>query len=80
MLPLQVSHQLVKRNGALALGYTMIMRLLSRQMPLSRRKLEERSLALHPEISRLIRGNPYLLVGVRERLTMDICNGQFQSR
>jgi hypothetical protein len=37
MLPLQVSHQLVKRNGALALGYTTIMRLLSRPQAKLRR-------------------------------------------
>jgi len=55
----------------------MIMRLLRREMVVRHRRLEEQSLALHREIARMVRQNPELLTGVRERLSKDIDSGRF---
>jgi hypothetical protein len=55
----------------------MIMRVLTEEMAMRHRKLEERSLALHREIARRIRQNPDLLTGVRDRLIKDIRSGRF---
>ena len=53
------------------------MRILTKDMAVRHRKLEERSLALHREIALRIRGNPDLLTKVRERLSKDIHSGRF---
>jgi hypothetical protein len=57
--------------------YPRNMRILTKEMPLRHRKLEERSVALHREIVQRIRRNPDLLGRVRERLSRDIRSGRF---
>jgi hypothetical protein len=53
------------------------MRILSKEMAVRHRKLEERSLALYRGIAQRIRKNPHLFTEVRDRLSKDIRSGRF---